>query len=468
MTYRYKDDVEEDSPQEQPARVLIVEDDAGLRTLLSELLQGEGYETLPAENGEDGLRILQRQPVDIVLLDINLPGMHGINVLTAAPNTQTNAEFIMMTAYAEVETAVEAIKLGAFDYLRKPLEPDELLLVIERALDQRRLRREVASLRRQVRRGPRSKIIGRSKALERLFDLIERVAPTRSTVLITGETGTGKELVARAIHDLSPRISKPFVPVNCSALPETLLESELFGHMKGSFTGAIATRRGLFEEAHGGTVFLDEAGTISSPTQVKLLRVLQERQVQRVGGGAWIPVDFRLIAATNTDLTREVEEGRFREDLYFRLNVFPVEVPPLRDRLDDIPLLANHFRQRFAEENDVDPPAINPETLARMMEYAWPGNVRELENFIERAMIMYQGSLAVRFDVPGSAGATESASIQRARNSRWSIADLEREHIFSVLEETRGNQTKASEILGIDRRTLYRKLKRYERVDGAN
>ena len=462
------DDYEEnDTVREQPARVLIIEDDAGLRSLLGELLDGEGYETLAADNGEDGLRVLQREPVDIVLLDINLPGMHGINVLTAAPNTQTDAEFIMMTAYAEVETAVEAIKLGAFDYLRKPLEPDELLMVIERALDQRRLRREVATLRRRVARGPRSRIIGRSQALERLFDLIERVAATRSTVLITGETGTGKELVARAIHDLSPRASKPFVPVNCSSLPDTLLESELFGHMKGSFTGAIATRRGLFEEAHGGTVFLDEAGTISPPTQVKLLRVLQERQVQRVGGGAWIPVDFRLIAAANVDLAREVEEGRFREDLYFRLNVFPIEVPPLRDRLDDIPLLANHFRQRFAEENEVEPPTITPETLGRMMDYEWPGNVRELENFIERAMIMYQGSPSIRFDVPGTSGAAEANAVQRARNGRWSIDRLEREHIFSVLEETSGNQTRASEILGIDRRTLYRKLKRYRQVEAT-
>ncbi len=461
------DDQDDIDTLDSPARILIVEDDDGLRSLLGELLEGEGYETLSADNGEDGLRILQREPVDIVLLDINLPGMHGINVLTAAPNTQTDAEFIMMTAFAEVETAVEAIKLGAFDYLRKPLEPEELLLVITRALDLRRLRREVASLRRQVPRGPRSKIIGRSKALERMFDLIERVSATRSTVLITGETGTGKELVARAIHDLSPRAGKPFVPVNCSSLPDSLLESELFGHMKGSFTGAIATRRGLFEEAHGGTVFLDEAGTISSHTQVKLLRVLQERQVQRVGGGAWIPVDFRLIAATNVDLTKEVEEGRFRDDLYFRLNVFPIEVPPLRDRLDDIPLLANHFRQRFADENDVDPPAITPETLGRMMEYEWPGNVRELENFIERSMIMYQGSSAIRFDTPGGTGSPEASSLGRARDDRWTIDRLEREHIMSVLEETRGNQTKASEILGIDRRTLYRKLRRFEQVDGA-
>ncbi len=460
---------DEDVPEvPSPARLLIVEDDERVRSLLVELLSGEGYETLAVSDGEEGLRTLQREPIDVVLLDINLPGMHGINVLTAAPNTQTDAEFIMMTAFAEVETAVEAIKLGAFDYLRKPLEPDELLLVIERALDQRRLRREVASLRRQVPRGPRARIIGHSKALERLFDLVERVAATRSTVLITGETGTGKELVARAIHDLSPRASKPFVPVNCSALPETLLESELFGHMKGSFTGAIATRRGLFEEAHGGTVFLDEASTISAATQVKLLRVLQERQVQRVGGGAWIPVDFRLLAATNVDLEAEVEAGRFRDDLYFRLNVFPVEVPPLRERRDDIPLLANYFRSRFAEENHVDPPAIKPETLRRMMEYDWPGNVRELENFVERAMIMYQGAPSIRFDPPSArAAGVEHALLDRGRQGRWTLEQLERQHILSVLEETGGNQTQASGILGIDRRTLYRKLKRYREEEAV-
>ncbi len=459
----------EPDPSDARGRVLIVEDDGQVRSLLSELLGGEGYDVLAVETGEEGLRTLQREPVDIVLLDLNLPGMHGINVLTAAPNTQTEAEFILMTAYAEVETAVEAIKLGAFDYLRKPLEPDELLLVVERALEQRELRREVATLRRQVRRGPRSRIIGRSKALERMFDLIERVAATRSSVLITGETGTGKELAARAIHDLSPRSSKPFVPINCAALPETLLESELFGHMKGSFTGAIATRRGLFEDAQGGTVFLDEASTTSPATQVKLLRVLQERQVQRVGGGAWIPVDFRLIVATNLDLAREVEEGRFREDLFFRLNVFPIEVPPLRDRREDIPLLANHFRLRFGEENDIEPPTIQPETLRRMMDYDWPGNVRELENFVERAMIMYQGAPAIRFDAPNQkiAPASASTNLSRGREEQWTLQRLEKEHILAILEETGGNQTRASEILGIDRRTLYRKLKRYQAEEGS-
>jgi DNA-binding NtrC family response regulator len=456
----------ESDRETRTGRVLIVEDDDRVRSLLAELLSGEGYETLECTTGEEGLRTLQREPIDVVLLDINLPGMHGINVLTASPNTQTDAEFIMMTAYAEVETAVEAIKLGAFDYLRKPLEPEELLHVINRAIEQRQLRREVATLRRQVPRGPRARIVGRSKALERLFDLIERVASTRSTVLITGETGTGKELVARAIHDLSPRVDKPFVPVNCSALPETLLESELFGHVKGSFTGAIATRRGLFEEASGGTVFLDEASTISPATQVKLLRVLQERQVQRVGGNSWLPVDFRLIAATNVDLLAEVEAGRFRDDLYFRLNVFPIEVPPLRDRRDDIPLLANFFRTRFAEENGIDPPAIRPETLRRMMEYDWPGNVRELENFVERAMIMYQGAPSIRFDPPaGREPSRERATLTEARRDAWTLERLERAHILAILEQTDGHQTKAAEILGIDRRTLYRKLKRYRAQD---
>ncbi len=447
-------------------RVLIIEDDQNLRDLLVELLAGEGYRAVAAGSGEEGLRTLQQELFDVVLLDINLPGMHGINVLAAAPATQTDAQFIIMTAFAEVETAVEAMKLGAFDYLRKPLEPDELLLVVERAIRQTELRREVAQLRRQTSKGPRAKIIGRAPILERLFDLVERVAPMRSTVLITGDTGTGKELVARAIHDLSPRARKSFVPVNCSALPETLLESELFGHLKGSFTGAIASRRGLFEDAHGGTLFLDEVSTVSPSTQVKLLRVLQDRHIQRVGGGNLIPVDFRLIVATNVDLTERVASGRFREDLYFRLNVFPLHVPSLLERRSDIPLLANHFRLRFAEENEVEPPGISAETMHRMMEYEWPGNVRELENFIERAMIMYAGSPTIRFDPPqASATVAERQLLAQARQERWSLERLEQEQIFSILEHTGGNQTRAADILGIDRRTLYRKLRRYETGD---
>ncbi len=450
------------APASASARILVVEDDGQLRSLLTELLTGEGYEVLTVSTGEAGLQSLQRESFDVVLLDINLPGMHGINVLTASPNTQTDAAFIMMTAFAEIETAVEAMKLGAFDFLTKPLDPDQLLLVIERALERTSLRREVARLRRELPRGPRARIVGRSKSLEHLFDLVERVAPTRSTVLIAGETGTGKELVARAIHDLSPRARGPFIPVNCSALPESLLESELFGHVKGSFTGAIANRRGLFEESHNGSLFLDEASTITPPVQVKLLRVLQERQIQRVGGAREISVDFRLIAATNQDLTNEVAEGRFREDLYFRLNVFPLVVPPLRDRKDDIPLLADHFRRRWADANDMEAPGITPETLQRMLDYDWPGNVRELENFVERAMIMYSGSPSIRFDAPQAAATDPHQNfLTRARDERWTVERLEREHILSVLESVSGNQTQAAAALGIDRRTLYRKLKQY-------
>jgi len=456
----------EETTSPDSSRVLVIEDDEQLRALLGELLTGEGYETATVRTGEEGLQALQRELFDVVLLDINLPGMHGINVLTASPNTQTDAAFIMMTAFAEIETAVEAMKLGAFDFLTKPLDPDQLLLIIQRAIERTNLRREVARLRRELPRGPRARVVGRSKALERLFDLIERVAPTRSTVLISGETGTGKELVARAVHDLSPRARGTFIPINCSALPESLLESELFGHMKGSFTGAIANRRGLFEEAHNGTLFLDEASTITPPVQIKLLRVLQERKIQRVGGPREISVDFRLIAATNQELTKEVAEGRFREDLYFRLNVFPLIVPPLRDRKDDIPLLAEHFRRRWAESNDMEPPAISPETLQRMLDYTWPGNVRELENFVERAMIMYSGSPTIRFDPPQAATTNPQQSIlTRARDERWTVERLEREHILTVLESVSGNQTRAAAELGIDRRTLYRKLKLYRAED---
>jgi two-component system response regulator PilR (NtrC family) len=362
------------------ARVLIVEDEEILRDLLKSVLTEEGYLADTVETGELALKALDKELYDLVLLDLNLPGMYGLNVLSAAPALQTDAQFIVMTAFGSVDTAVEAMKLGAFDYVNKPFRTEELLLTLERARRETELRREVAALRRRAGEGLRARIVGRSPAMERLFDLVERVAPTRATVLVVGETGTGKELVARAVHDLSDRARKPFVAINCSALPETLLESELFGHTKGSFTGAIANKRGLFEEANGGTLFLDEISTITPAIQVKLLRVLQDRKIQRVGGGLPLTVDFRLIAATNVDLGEEVRTGRFREDLYYRLNVFPLTVPPLRERNGDLPILANYFRMKFAQENGVEPPMITPETMTRLTNYPWPGNVRELEN----------------------------------------------------------------------------------------
>ncbi|MBI4408182.1 MAG: sigma-54-dependent Fis family transcriptional regulator [Gemmatimonadetes bacterium] len=445
------------------ARVLIVEDEEIVRDLLSKVLGDEGYAVEAVDSGEDALKALDQELYDVVLLDLNLPGMYGLNVLSAAPALQTDAQFIVMTAFGSVDTAVEAMKLGAFDYINKPFRTGELLLTLERALHETELRREVVQLRRRAEEGLRANVVGKAPAMQRMFDLVERVAATRATVLVQGETGSGKEVVARLIHDLSDRARKPFVPINCSALPETLLESELFGHMKGSFTGAIANRRGLFEDAHGGTLFLDEISTVSAAIQVKLLRVLQDRKIQRVGGSQVISVDFRLIVATNVELADEVAGGRFREDLFYRLNVFPIRVPPLRERKSDIPLLANYFRARFAQENGVEPPEITPDTMRRMLAYDWPGNVRELENFLERAVIMHTGARSLPFEPPvGQKGRSERRLLEQARQERWNLERLEREYILDVLDEVHGHKGHAAEVLGVDRRTLYRKLKQYQ------
>jgi len=448
-----------------PPRILIVEDEEIIRELLVPSLREEGFNVNAVGTGEDALKRLETTLYDVVLLDLNLPGMHGMNVLSAAPATQTDAQFVVMTAYGTVDTAVEAMKLGAFDYVNKPFRTEELLLVLRRALEEAELRREVAHLRALSGEGFRGRIIGKTPEMRRVYDLIERVAPTRANVLVTGETGTGKELVARAIHDVSNRSRRPFVPVNCSALSPTLLESELFGHRKGAFTGAIASKRGLFESAQGGTLFLDEVSTINQSTQVKLLRVLQERVVTPVGGTEPIAVDFRLVAATNEELERLVQSGGFREDLYYRMNVFPIRVPPLRERREDIPLLANAFRLRFAEENGIEAPPLLPETLSRMMAYDWPGNVRELENVIERSLILHAGARSLPFEPTTGQSVSGDASgrrlVSRARAESWDLDRLEREYILDVLDDQGWHQARAAEILGINRRTLYRKLKRY-------
>ena len=440
-----------------PARVLVVEDQGELRSVLVTVLEAEGYRATGVESGEAGLAALDRELFDVVLLDVNLPGISGMQVLGAGRALQADAQFVMMTGFGSVEAAVEAMQIGAFHYLNKPVQMPELLLVVERALRDTETRRELAQLRRQA--GGVSRIVGRSPALLRTLDLVARVAPTRAAVLVTGETGTGKELIARGVHDLSSRARKPFVAVNCSAIPEPLLESELFGHVKGAFTGAVSGRRGLFEEAAGGTLFLDEIATIPPATQVKLLRVLQERKVQRLGGGPPTAVDFRLVAACNVELGDEVEAGRFRADLFYRLNVFPIHVPPLRERKSDIPLLAHHFRERFAAENGIEAPGITPATLERMMGYEWPGNIRELENFMERALILHAGSRTLAFELPRTRGA--SSLLSAAEEGGWSLERLEREYILAVLEKTGGHQGDASAILEIDPRTLGRKLKRY-------
>jgi DNA-binding NtrC family response regulator len=452
-----------------PRRVLVVEDDSVVLGLLVKILTEAGYTVTGVPTGEAALGELDKQLFDAVLLDLNLPGVQGMDVLSVGPTLQTDVPFIVMTAFGSVDTAVEAMKRGAFDYVSKPFRTEELLLTLRRAHEEAELRREVARLRRHVKEvGAAPEMVGRSAAMERVRDLIARVAPSRATVLITGDTGTGKELVARSIHALSGRAEKSFVGVNCSAIPETLLESELFGHVKGAFTGAITNKRGLMEEASGGSLFLDEVGTITQNIQVKLLRVLQERTIMRVGAREAVPVDIRLIAATNLDLAEEVRSGRFREDLFYRLSVFPVHVPSLSERRDDIPLLAAYFLRRAAAEHQVTPPSIPPTTMQRLMEYEWPGNVRELENFVERSVIMHAGSKTIPFD-PGEGlhRRREHDLLKSAREERWDLDRLEREYILSVLDDVAGHQGRAAEILGIDRRTLYRKLKRYRGdVDG--
>jgi len=442
--------------------VLVVDDDSAVKELLQELLAEQGHEVLAVEDGQAALDVLHTRDVDLVLLDLDVPKVSGLNVLGALPSLQTDAKFIIMTAFGTVESAVEAMKLGAYDYVRKPLDQDELISIVDRALAELEVRRELRRLRGRSIDGSVSSIVGRTPIMQRVFRLIERVAPTRASVLVTGETGTGKELVARAVHDLSPRANKPFIAVNCSAIPSTLLEAELFGHIRGSFTGAVQSRKGLIEEAAGGTLFLDEISTLSEEVQVKLLRVLEDRRVQRVGSNTPVSVDFRLVAATNSDLGGLVTSGGFREDLFFRLDVFPIGVPPLRERTDDIPLLASHFVARFADEHGVEPPRVSPQALSRMMAYRWPGNVRELENFIERSVIMYPGAEGFPFDLPRAAPGNEgAAALTRAVEGEWTLDRLEREYLLAVLDRTRWQQGAAADILGLNRRTIHRKLKRY-------
>ncbi|HEU4641857.1 MAG TPA: sigma-54 dependent transcriptional regulator [Gemmatimonadaceae bacterium] len=454
--------------RELGARLLVAEARPDARELLGRILSDEGYAVHTVARGDDALQAMDRELYDVILLDLALPGVDGASVLAAAPALQTDAQFIALTSEEDTHRAVEAMKLGAYDVVSPPLRARELLAVVAQALRDLERRRAGLHVRESARAGVRSRLIGGSPAMERLFALMERVAPTRATVLITGETGTGKELVARALHELSDRAGRPFVAINCSALPETLLESELFGHMKGSFTGAIANKRGQLEEAAGGTLFLDEVSTISQHIQVKLLRVLQDHMVQRIGGAHPVAVDFRLLAATNVALADEVAAGRFREDLFYRLNVFALAVPPLRERAEDIPLLADHFRARVARENGLAPPPFGRRAIRRMLEYDWPGNVRELENAVERAVILHAGARSLPFEPPPrrTAHARGAALPIPASRRPLTLEALERAYILRVLGETHGNRLRAATALGIDRRTLHRKLRRW-RADGG-
>jgi two-component system response regulator AtoC len=396
-----------------------------------------------------------------VITDVRMPGLNGMEALRAIKELNPEIVVLIMTAFGSIDQAVQAVKEGAYDYINKPFKIDEILLTIEKALEERHLRHEVSTLRQELRtRYHFENLIGKSRAMQEVFGLIEQVAGSRSTVMVYGKSGTGKELVAKAIHYNSPRSAKAFIAVNCAAIPAELLESELFGHEKGAFTGAIATKVGKFELATGGTLFLDEIGHMRLDLQAKILRALQEREIERVGGTRTIKIDVRVLAATNRDLKKAIEDGSFREDLYYRLNVVPITLPDLKDRQEDIPLLANHFIQKFAPESNPAIHEISKDAMAILMSHTWPGNVRELENVIERAVTLGRGPAIEPRDLPPNlAGGTNP--LERALAKEATLEDLEKDYIAMILRRTKGHQIRAASILGIDRRTLYRKIRRF-------
>jgi len=442
--------------------ILVVDDDSHMRDLVVKVLTREGYTARALPRAQEVLKALEEVPSDLVLSDIRMPGMDGLALLREVKRVSPETSVILMTAFGSIDSAVQAMKAGAYDYLTKPFKLDELTVVVGRALEERRLRAEVQALREEVRtRYQFANIIGKSKPMQDLFALISKVATSRTTVLVQGKSGTGKELVAKAIHYNSPRRHRSLVTVNCSAIPKDLLESELFGHVRGAFTGAIAHKRGLFEEADGGSLFLDEIGELNPELQVKLLRVLQEREVKRVGDTQVHPVDVRLIAATNRDLAQAVKEGAFREDLYYRLNVIPIVIPELKERSEDIPLLATHFLLMYTKEANAPIEGISKEAMRLLLEYDWPGNVRELENAIERGVILGQGPQLLPEDLPEPLRARQIERQREPNPGQPTLEELEREYITTVLQETGWHRLKAAQILGIDRRTLYRKIRTY-------
>jgi two-component system nitrogen regulation response regulator NtrX len=445
--------------------ILIVDDEPGVRTALTGVLRDEGYTVEAVATGEACLDRLTRGPIDLIVLDVWLPGMDGLATLARLRERQVDAQVVLISGHGNIESAVRAIKLGAFDFVEKPLSLDKTVLVVRNALRQRRLEMENLALRARVDR--HETMVGESYAMRQLREQVAMAAPTNGRVLIYGENGTGKELVARTIHALSRRRNNAFVEVNCAAIPEDLIESELFGHVRGAFTGAVADRRGKFELADGGTIFLDEIGDMSLKTQAKVLRVLQEQSMEPVGGATSVRVDARVLAATNKDLQTEIRAGRFREDLYFRLNVIPIFVPALRDRQEDIPLLAEHFMAAFAQEYGRRAKKFEPGAVAVLQQYPWPGNVRELRNVIERLMIMVAGdSIAV-----GDLGFLElnaarltgvEPPAQSERLTLYEARDqFERDLILRTLAAQQGNMSRTAEVLGVERSNLYRKMKAF-------
>ncbi len=450
------------------AAILLIEDDPSQRQVLQEILAQEGYRVEAAADGEAGLDRLRETAFDLVLTDLNLPGLSGMDILAYLVRHRPDTKCIILTGFATIKNSVAAMRLGAYDYLAKPVDPQELRLLLKRALEHRRLQEENVHLKKQLyRRFGFANIIGDSEAIREIFDLVRKVADTDSTVLLLGESGTGKELIARALHYNSSRRQGPLIPVNCAAIPEELLESELFGHERGAFTHAVRTRLGRFEQANGGTIFLDEIGDMSPTLQVKLLRVLQDRSFERIGGVKTIRVDIRVVAATNRDLEAMVSEARFREDLYYRLNVIPIRLPPLRERTSDIPLLAAHFLAEFSRKKKQPPRRLSPEALKLLMAYPWPGNVRELENLMERLVILCEHEVITPADLPErflpSLPLTPTVSPdfpEEGISLPDAVQDFERRLIVKALEKSHWVKSRAAQLLKIKRTTLIEKMKK--------
>ena len=438
--------------------ILIVDDEEIVRESLSSWLREDGYRVDTAPDGPAALEKAKAQRWAILLVDLKMPGMDGLQVLEAVKKIQPDAALVIMTAYATVDTAVNAMKYGAYDYLVKPFDPEEMSLMIERIVQQQALVREATVLRKVLKREHRFRdLISKSPTMQAVFDLARAAARSQSTVLVLGESGTGKEVLARAIHLEGPHATGPFVAVSCAALPETLLESELFGHEKGAFTGAVARRKGKFESAQNGTLFLDEIGDISPKLQLDLLRVLEDRRFDRVGGSESIEVDVRIIAATNRDLRKAVADGKFREDLFYRLNVVPINLVPLRDRREDIPLLVEDLLERLNAEQSRHVEGVSAEAMARLVAHDWPGNIRELRNVLERALVVTTGPMLQIADF----GFVDEPSVEIDRGGPLSLEEIERRHITNVLRHTDGNVSQTARILGIDRVTLYNKIRKY-------
>jgi DNA-binding NtrC family response regulator len=440
-------------------KILVVDDDREMASLLSDVLRGEGFSVLPLSESLEASRILQAEEFDAIITDLKMKGLQGLDLLEEAKKAAPLTPVIIITAFGTIESAIEAMKMGAYDYITKPFQMDQIVLTVKKALENRWLKKEVARLKKEVEsRYYYHHLIGKSPAMQKIYDLIERIRDSSCNVLLTGESGTGKELVAKAIHYSGSRKGGPFIAVNCAAIPETLLESELFGYKKGAFTDAKADKKGLISEAREGTLFLDEITEMSPLLQAKMLRVIEERQVRPLGDTNSHPVDVRFISASNRNLKDLIGPGRFREDLYYRLKVIDIELPPLRERKDDIPLLVRHFIQRFGQESKKGY-GISEETLRILIDYSWPGNVRELENVIQRALTLCQQETILPEDLPASMiQELDEDVVEKGLRKKYSLDQLEKEYIQKVLIEAGGNKTKAAEILGLDRKTLYRKL----------